>query len=169
MIRSARLVLRLLREEDLEDLHQIFSNPLAMRYWDRPAWQDMETTRKLLAAFMQDAPERQLSFAIEHEGKLIGRIGMSRQFEIGYILHPDWWGKGLGTEAIAAFLPELFVRFPNADALTAEIDPRNTGSARVLEKNGFVCMRIERQNFLYGEDEWCDTAYYRLNRPTTGK
>jgi ribosomal-protein-alanine N-acetyltransferase len=157
--------LRPLRAEDLDALHAIFSDPRAMRYWDRPAWSDIAETERLLAGFMREAPQEHLERGIVLGDHLIGRVGMWRRHEIGYILYPDHWGAGHATAVLQAFLPEVFHRFPEVDALTAEIDPRNIASARLLVRLGFTCDRVEEKNFLYGGSEWCDTAYYRLNRP----
>lgn len=165
MIRTGRLVLRPFRADDLKALHAIFSDKRAMRYWDRPAWDDRETTQGLLAGFMKDAPGEHLEFAVECDGALIGRAGMWKRYEIGYILHPDHWGRGYATEAVGALIAEAFRRFPEADRLTAEIDPRNAGSRRLLERLGFRLSGFEEKNFLYGDIEWCDTAYYALEGP----
>lgn len=165
MIRTARLMLRPLRADDLDPLHAIFSDPRAMRYWDRPAWQDRDSTARLLDGFRRDAPSEHLEYAIERKGVCIGRVGMWRRYEVGYILHPDHWGQGYGTEALQALITDIWARFPEATALTAEVDPRNIASCRVLEKLGFVCSHVVEKNFDYGGIEWCDTAYFVLNAP----
>ena len=164
MIATARLVLRPLRAGDLDALHAILSDPRAMRYWDRPAFRSVEESRALLDAFMREAPDQHVEYAVDLKGRCIGRVGMWKRFEIGFILSPEHWGKGYATEAVAALIAECFARFPEAGALTAEVDPRNTGSQRVLEKLGFVLRRIGDRDFLYGGTEWCDTAYYALPR-----
>lgn len=165
LITTPRLILRPLRQDDLDPLHAIFSDPVAMRYWDRPEWDDRERTARLLAAFMRDAPDQHMERAIECDGQFIGRVAMWKRFEVGYILSPAHWGKGYATEALVALIPHLFANFPDADHLTAEVDPRNTGSRLVLKKCGFTCTHVEERNFLYGDSEWCDTAYYMLPRP----
>lgn len=164
-ILTERLVLRPLRADDLDPLHAIFSNPEAMRYWDRPAWDDRDHSARLLEAFMRDAPDQHLERAIELDGRFIGRVGMWKRFEVGYILSPAHWGQGYATEALAALIPHVFAAFPEAEQLTAEVDPRNIGSRKVLQKCGFTLAHVEERNFLYGDSEWCDTAYYVLPRP----
>ena len=165
MIRTARLVLRPLRPGDLDALHAITTDPRAMRYWDRPAFTSLEETHALLAAFLRDAPEAHLEYAVDLDGAFIGRVGMWKRYEIGYLLHPDHWGRGYGTEAVLALITEVWARFPEAVRLTAELDPRNTGSVRLLENCGFVRTGLVEKNFDYGGVELCDTAYYEVPRP----
>lgn len=159
MIRTARLVLRPARLTDLEPLHAVFSDTRAMRYWDRPAYDDISLTLRFLQGFMAMGDGR-VEYIIDCDGRCIGKAGMWRDAEIGYILHPDYWRRGLGFEALSAILPEIARQRPDLDHLTAELDPRNTASWRLLEKLGFGHLRTEKQNFLYGGYEWCDTAYF---------
>ena len=55
--------------------------------------------------------------------------------EVGFLLHPDHWG-GLCPEAMATLIPLLFARH-EVPALTADVDPRNTASLRLLDRLGF--------------------------------
>ena len=83
-------------------------------------------------------------FAIEIAGEACGGTGSSRLAgeravgaEIGYWLGRAHWGRGVMTQVVAAFAPRV------ADALgvlrlQATVLDFNVGSARVLEKNGFV-------------------------------
>ncbi len=55
--------------------------------------------------------------------------------EVGYWLGKEFWSKGIATQAVALFLPELKTR-----PLYAHVAKHNIGSRRVLEKNGFsIC------------------------------
>lgn len=56
--------------------------------------------------------------------------------EIGYGLIPSARGRGFMTEAVAAMLTEL--REVGIRRVTAETDPDNTASHRVLERCGFA-------------------------------
>ena len=165
MIRTERLLLRPARDDDLEDLHAIFSDPRAMRYWDRPAYEDIETTRAFLRWFMTPDQERREEYIIELDGRAIGKAGMWAKPEVGFILHPDVWGHGYAFEAMNAVIPRAFAAHPRLPALTAEIDPRNRASEALLTKLGFERTGFAEKNFLYGRQEWCDTAYYALERP----
>ncbi len=97
------------------------------------------------------------------DGRAIGTAGGDALPEIGFILHPDHWGKGLAVEAMAAVIAHIFATQPVA-ALTADVDPRNAASLRLLERLGFVVSGRAQRTFLLG-DEWCDSVYLRLDRP----
>ena len=68
------------------------------------------------------------------------RGGFGPSDEIGYALHPDWWGRGLMTEAVAALLERGF-RQRGLEAVWASHYAENIASRRVIEKSGFspVC------------------------------
>ena len=165
MIETSRLLLRPARADDLDDLHRVFSDPMAMRYWDRPPYEDISVTAKLLSGLMNQDPARSFDLVVEADGICIGKAGMWRTPEIGYILHPDYWGQGLAFEALSAFLPRAFARFDREPVFKAECDPRNLASGALLRKLGFRRTRQEKANFRYGDIEWCDTDYYELMRP----
>lgn len=56
--------------------------------------------------------------------------------EIGFQLRPDYWGKGLGTEAAKAVIDYGFTTL-KAKELFAGHHPDNTSSAKMLERLGF--------------------------------
>lgn len=74
---------------------------------------------------------------IEREGALIGAIGCGgTPLSVMYFLGPDHWGQGLATEALSAFLPEIFDRFPVTNAIADHFED-SPASGRLLEKHGF--------------------------------
>lgn len=167
MIRTPRLILRSARPGDLADLHQLFSDRRAMRYWSHPAHTSVAETRQVLDGLCASSTLTGLEYVLERHGRVIGKAGMWQMGEIGYILHPDHWGQGLMREALNAILPLAFSRNPTLDVLIAEIDPRNAASARLLTRLGFTeTHRVERTLWLAGE--WCDSAFWRLPRPEPG-
>jgi RimJ/RimL family protein N-acetyltransferase len=159
---TARLVLRRAREEDLEAMHAVLSHPVATRYWSTPPHRELGETREWLANMIEPHPLRE-DFVVEYEGRVIGKAGCYRLPDIGYILHPDCWGRGLASEALSAVIPLVFERHP-IPAITADIDPRNSASIRLLTKHGFVETGRARRTW-HIADEWCDSIYYALPRP----
>ena len=160
---TERLVLRRAREDDLEAMHALLSHPVAMRYWSTLPHDSLDQTREWLASMIEDDPGVREDFIVEHEGLAIGKAGCYRLPEIGYILHPDYWGAGLATEALTAVIAHIFTHHP-VEALSADIDPRNTPSIRLLERLGFTFTHRAERTWKLGE-EWCDSVYYALKRP----
>ena len=160
---TERLVLRRARPDDLEAMHEVLSNPVAMRYWSSLPHESVEQTRDWLASMIEDEPGVREDFIIEHDGRAIGKAGCYRLPEIGYILHPDYWGQGFATEALTAVIAHIFAHHP-VDALRADIDPRNLASIRLLERLGFTESHRATRTWNIGE-EWCDSVYYTLKRP----
>jgi len=164
MIDTARLTLRPPHDNDLEALHVIFSDPRAMRYWSHPPHTDLDQTRKTLAGMIASHAETGAEYVIEQDGAVIGKAGMWRMGEIGYVLHPDHWGSGFATEALRAVIADAFARHPGLDALTAEIDVLNTASAALLARLGF--REVERvANAVEIAGVWSDSGFWRLDRP----
>lgn len=93
---------------------------------------------------------------------MIGKAGFWRLPEIGYIFHPDMWGRGFGFECLSTLIDRAFGRFA-FDALLADVDPHNTASLRLLAKLGFIETSREQATILVG-DNWCDSVYLQLKR-----
>jgi RimJ/RimL family protein N-acetyltransferase len=162
-IRTARLLLRRAVPEDLAAFHEILSDPRAMRYWSRPEHETLEETQGFVD-FLCGCPGNGADdWVIEREGRAIGKAGSWAPPEVGFILHPDHWGRGYAFEAMAALIPHLFARHP-VPALTAEADPRNAASLRLLERLGFRETGRAERTMLW-RDEWCDSVYLALPRP----
>ncbi len=158
---TARLTLRHAREDDLQAMHAILSHPVAMRYWSTIPHTDIEQSREWLADMI--ATREGTDFIVERDGRVIGKAGCYRLPEIGYILHPDAWGKGFAAEALGAIIPHIFAHHP-VEALRADVDPRNPASIRLLERLGFVPDGSAKKTWLIG-GEYCDSLYFRLPRP----
>jgi RimJ/RimL family protein N-acetyltransferase len=60
----------------------------------------------------------------------VGYIGIIKENEITYCVHPEHQGKGIGT-----FMVSEFIKMHNT--LTAFVLPENIGSSKVFEKLGF--------------------------------
>jgi [ribosomal protein S5]-alanine N-acetyltransferase len=163
-IRTARLLLRRARHDDLEPLHEIFTDARAMRYWSRPAHADLAETRIWLQSTMDSPADASDDYIIEYEGRAIGKAGCWRLPEIGFILHPDFWGRGLAREAVKAAIANIFAKFP-IPALIADVDPRNRASLGLLTRLGFVETGRAKGTYQLGE-ELCDSVYLALPRPT---
>lgn len=159
---TARLLLRKPRPADAEALHLAMREPAAMRYWAHPEHETLDRTHAYVAKMIASEATGGDEFVIEHQGMVIGKAGMWRPHEIGFLLHPDHWGVGLAREALTALIAHLFSTH-DTDHLTAEVDPRNAASLGLLTRMGFVeTHRAEKT--LQWRDEWCDSVYLRLDK-----
>jgi len=162
VVRTERLVMRRAEVRDLGPLNEILSNPEAMRYWSTPPHGSLHQSREWLKGMMASPESESDDFVVEHDGRVIGKAGFWRYPEIGYILHPDVWGRGFAFECLTALIGRVFQR-TDLDTILADVDPRNAASLRLLAKLGFVETRRATGTILVGE-EWCDSVYLELPR-----
>ena len=163
MIRTERLLLRRARPDDVEAFHAIMSDPRAMRYWSTPPHATLEETRLWVEAMVERSAGTCNDFVVELDGRLIGKAGCFKLPDIGYILHPDLWGRGYAREAMEAVIAHVFAR-NDLDRLTADVDPRNTASIGLLLRLGFTETHRAKGSWQVG-DELCDSVYFALPRP----
>lgn len=160
---TERLVLRPAREDDLEAMHAVLSDPLAMRYWSTPPHTERAETREWLAKMIEEDQGTRKDYVIDLDGRAIGKAGCYRLPEIGYILHPDHWRRGYASEALRAVIASTFAHH-GVPSLTADVDPRNRASLHLLLKLGFRVTARARNTWCIA-GEWCDSVYLELKRP----
>ncbi|MFN6982814.1 MAG: GNAT family N-acetyltransferase [Brevundimonas sp.] len=159
---TPRLVLRRARPGDVDDLHQVFSSPEAMRWWSTMPHETREKTAEWLDSMIAADPEVGDDFVVEAQGRVIGKAGFWRLPEIGYILHPDYWGRGLATEALTAVIDHVMATRDIA-TVTADVDPANAASIRLLTRLGFQQTGAASRTWLVG-GVWMDSLYFGLDR-----
>lgn len=74
----------------------------------------------------------------------------SKEAELGYMLLPEYWGKGIGNE-VARLLVKKAKEEKQLNRITAIIDPNNIPSRKILINNGFVSDEICEIDGLPGE------------------
>ena len=163
MIKTKRLLLRRARLDDAAKMHEILSNAAAMRYWSSPPHSEFAQTQAWIANMVAATANASEDFIIEIDGRVAGKVGAYRLPEFGYILHPDYWGRGIATEAVSAFLGHTYRTRPDIVALTTDIDPRNTPSVRLVEKLGFHKTGFAERTF-ETHIGWCDSVYFAIDR-----
>jgi RimJ/RimL family protein N-acetyltransferase len=111
---------------------------------------------------------KELTFAMRDAGKLIGVVGAdnleagtaAHRAEVGYWLAKPYWGQGLTTDAVRAFVSYAFTEL-QVLRLTAQVFEFNIASARVLEKNGFTLEGRLRKH-LCKDGQLIDVRFYGL-------
>jgi RimJ/RimL family protein N-acetyltransferase len=161
-IRTERLLLRRARESDLEAIHSVLSNPEATTYWFEPPHSSLQQSKEWLNSMIQIEQQSGEDFVVEHDGLVIGKVGFHAFPVIGFILHPQAWGRGFAREALAAVIRRAF-EVHRLEFIDADVDPRNERSLRLLKSLNFEEVgRAERTWNVGGQ--WCDSVYLRLSR-----
>lgn len=160
-IRTPRLILRSARPDDLEAMHVVLSDPRATRWWSTPPHETLDQTAAWLDGMIANGPDHP-DFVIELDGRVIGKAGFFAMPDVGYILHPDAWGRGLASEAVGAAIDHVF-RTRDLETLTADVDPENAASIRLLERLGFDRTGFAERTWNVG-GVWKDSFYYALSR-----
>lgn len=170
-LETPRLLLRPYREGDEHSLFAMFSDPEVMRFMNRGPWDSVEIGRGMIAKDLRAlAAGEHIRLGLERRdtGAMIGMCNLfdfhwqCRRCEIGYALARAAWGQGFMHEALVALIGYGFEAL-DLNRIEADIDPRNAGSARSLERLGFVREGLLRQRWIV-EGEVSDSALYGLLR-----
>lgn len=152
---TPRLILRELVDADTPAVFLLRSNPEVMRFIPKPLNTHTDEARLMVREFRQAALRNESimwGITVKGSNKVMGYIGFWRiikehdRAEIGYALHPDLWGQGLMSEAVAAVMEHGF-RVMGLHSVEASVTPDNRSSIQVLERNGFVKEGHFKENF----------------------
>lgn len=171
-LETARLVVRPATLDDLEALVARRSAPEAARYQDWPVPYPRDQAEQLLRSVESregpaDDQWYMLTIAL-HDGTVVGDLALFMTFnmrhaEVGFTLHPDYWGHGYATEALKALVEHLFTTV-GVTRVQGRLNPDNRASALVLERVGFVWEGMTRLSF-WARGENTDEWIYGLTRP----
>lgn len=161
MIETERLVLRAAQAEDAVPLFDVFGNADVMKYWSSAPHERVRETEALVAGIAEIADQNRY-FVIDHQGRAVGTAGFWKGQEIGFILHPDLWRQGYGSEILGALIRHGFDVL-GFDRIIADVDPRNAASIGLLTKLGFEETSRAERTIQIGDD-WFDSIYFVLPR-----
>jgi [ribosomal protein S5]-alanine N-acetyltransferase len=99
--------------------------------------------------------------------RMIGAVGVLRPKppELGYMLHREFWGRGLAAEALGLFPPTYRRLQPDVDSVEARVGPENVASVRIVERFGFAKEQMPEEAFELPGGGKRDMVLYRLRRP----
>lgn len=168
-LQTPRLLLRMLREEDIDVLTAYRNDPEvnALQDWDLPY--PRERAERMVAELADRAdivPGKGTQLAIDLDGELIGDlyVGLDEHSgiaDIGYTLRTEHQGKGYAGEATAAVVDDLIGRL-GVHRVVAELSTDNTASARLLERLGMTFESLTRRSFWW-RGAWDDNLYYSMS------
>ena len=145
-LETENLVLRPFKDEDVDDYFGVLDSPEVRRLLHLPESLDRSDAWQQMAWFLGQWELRGTGhWALEEKesGQFVGRAGLHRPerhdwpgVEVGWALHPDYWGRGYATEAGAAAVRYGFDQF-EVDKLFSCILPENHRSQAVAKRLGF--------------------------------
>ncbi|WHO71302.1 GNAT family N-acetyltransferase [Rhizobium sp. BT03] len=141
ILKTPRLGFVMWDEGDASLVQQLHSTMATTRYLPGNApWSLEKAEEQLRRWFEEQARDGTTKYKLlAEDGSFVGRAGISRfrseQFELGYSLIEEAWGKGLATEAASALAGWFFER-RLAPGFIAFTHPENVASQRVLRKIG---------------------------------
>ena len=121
--------------------------------------------------FLERAVKDQVTtkFCIEINNRAVGGMGIhpgqdvhSHTATLGYWLGEDFWGQGIMTDAVSALTDFWFQNTP-VRRISADVFANNPGSARVLEKAGFI-LEGRLKNCVIKNGELLDSLVYAKTR-----
>ncbi len=168
-IELSRCVLRPWRSEDIPSLVENANN---LKIWNnvRDVFPHPYTSfdgKQWIGIANRNNPLTEL--AIEVNGKAVGGVGVMAQWdvhrlngEVGYWLGEPYWGRGIMSEAVKAWVDYLFERF-DFIRLSAGVFEHNDASMRVLESAGFA-LEVIHKKIVIKNGNLLDEHIYGLRR-----
>jgi len=164
-LRSDRLLLRSLDENDITPLQLIMGKPGMLRYFPNQEPPTIDKVTSLIASQIEHWNAHGYGWwAVDFgpEELFIGWAGLqflpdTDETEIAYLLESSYWGKGLGTEAATAGVRYGFKEL-GLDQIVAIVHPENIASQRVAQKAGLV---FTNESVYFG----MDCFRYALSKP----
>ncbi|RDY85366.1 GNAT family N-acetyltransferase [Bacillus amyloliquefaciens] len=162
-IKTDRLVIRTFEPEDWKDVYEYTSNLNVMKYIPEGVFTEEDAKKFVIDNSGEDA---EMFPVVLKDGKtVIGHIAFFKYFgdhtyEIGWVFHPDYQGKGYASEAASALL-EFGFKTIKLHRIIATCQPENMASHRVMEKIG-----MRREGFfkkcIPHDNDWWDEYYYAV-------
>lgn len=166
-MQTERLIIRRFKPEDGADLYDYLSREEVVRFEPYGVFSQKEANQ---AAAGRSKNEAFWAVCLKDSGKLIGNLYFAKgefdTWELGYVFHSDFWGKGYACEAAKALIDDAF-REQKAHRIVAMCNPKNERSWRLLERLGMRREGFLRQNVWFKTDEtgcplWNDTYEYGI-------
>lgn len=171
VLETERLRLREIEKSDAESLFAYFSKEITNRYYGQDPFDKVEQAEGIVEMFTANYIEKRgIRWGIEckETKSFIGTIGYHlwsprhKRAEIGYDLHPNYWGKGYASEALTAVSKYGF-DVMELTRIGAVVFTENDASSKLLLKQGFKNEGVLR-DYMYQNNIAYDAYMYSLLR-----
>ena len=164
VIETDRLILRPLASSDTDALKEWMPDRSIYAYWGKSPSRAEKNPELLFVKEAKPTKSFHLGIADKSSGKVIGdiwvyQIERDRMARVAVRLSKAVHGKGYGTESLSAMTRFCFEN-TELKRLWTQVDVRNIGSCRMLEKCGYTREGLIRQGKMV--NTWCDHYIYGI-------
>lgn len=167
LIETERLILREFTINDADAVYEFNSNPEVQKYTGDELIDSLERAKELILNISLKEYKNygygRWAVVYKTDNKVIGFAGLKYlpeldETDIGFRFLPQYWGKGIATEASKEVVKYGFENL-GLESIIGIAMPKNIGSCKVLEKLGFHLYRIDEYEGDGGNYRW-----YKLER-----
>ncbi len=169
ILETERLILRQINKNDANEIFILRSDEKVMEHIHRPIAKTLDDALQLIQIIADtETSVNGITWAItlKENSQLIGTIGYWQikkehyRAEIGYLIHRDFQRKGIMQEALSVVINYGFKEV-KLHSIEADVDPKNTPSISLLERNKFIKEGYFNENYFF-DGKFSDTVVYSL-------
>ncbi|MCR5448429.1 MAG: GNAT family N-acetyltransferase [Solobacterium sp.] len=164
VIETNRLIIRPMTVSDVSALKKWMPDKSIYTYWGKGPSKAEMNPELLFEKQERPAKSFHLGIAEKNSNEVIGDLWVylienDRMAQVAIRLSKEKHGKGYGTEALSAMTRFCFEN-TELQRLWTQVDVRNTGSVKMLEKCGYSKEGLIRQGKMV--NTWCDYYVYGI-------
>lgn len=160
-LQGVQVEIRPLHPDDLSDLYALWRRSAVCRTTLQLPSQEIGRTQER----MENPPAGGHRLAAIADNHLIGLVTvfqdqtarMAHSAHLGMMVHPDYWGIGVGSQLMAAIL-DIADNWLNLKRVDLEVNVDNPPAVHLYEKFGFVIEGRKRYHS-YGDGRWADSYF----------
>ena len=143
-LEASRLLLREVKEQDYNDIYEIYSDEDAVRYQQIKPMDSIEQAQKSVNSFLNGYKNKMFirwCIADRNNDKVVGLITLhtfdnwNSKAEVGYMLNKKYWNQGIMSEAAQKVIEYAF-EVIELHRIEASIHPENIASNKLTMKLG---------------------------------
>ena len=173
LLETERILLRQMTKDDAEEIFFLRSDETVLKYLNKEPAKNKAEVEEFINRINQSVVSNEaIMWGIalkENPSVCIGYIcywNIRKEHyraEIGYVLHPDYWRKGIMKEVIVKIIDYGFTSM-HLHSIDAVINPGNDASAALLESLGFTKDAHFKEDFFFNGKFWDTVIYSLLNK-----
>lgn len=168
-IATERTILRQFTTDDTEDLFAYASSPNVGPMAGWKPHKNIDESRDIIKMFID--MDEVWAVELKETGRVIGSVGLHKRgrnnlvfdYELGYVLSEDYWGRGIIPECARAVLNYAFTECGAKKIICCHFT-FNTQSKRVIEKLGFTYLTHIENSWKRFDGTTLDEEVYLLEK-----